>query len=74
MTTNFDPNKVLLTGENPFIRLADGPGASVTTDASFWRVILSPKGPGHVLFITSELKIPVGKRHGSQRSLRSPPR
>ncbi len=55
MTTNFDPNKVLLTGENPFIRLADGPDTSVTTNASFWRVILSPKGPGHVLFITSEL-------------------
>jgi len=55
MTTNFDPNKVLLTGENPFVRLAAGPDAPVTSNASFWRVILSPKGPGHVLFITSEL-------------------
>ena len=50
-----DPNRLILTGENPFIRLsttADGP---VTTNASFWRIISSPAGPGHVLYLKSEL-------------------
>ena len=55
MTTEFDPNKVLVTGENPFMRLSDSPEQLVTTNASFWRVILSPKGYGHVLFLKSEL-------------------
>ena len=55
MTTGFDPNKVLLTGENPFMRLSDSLEQLVTTNASFWRVILSPKGYGHVLFLKSEL-------------------
>ena len=26
-----------------------------TTRASFWRILLSPAGPGHVLFLRSEL-------------------
>lgn len=35
-----DENRVLLTGENPFIRLnADGPDAEATTNASFWRIL-----------------------------------
>jgi hypothetical protein len=55
MASSFDPNVVLLTGENPFIRLSDSDDGPSTTNASFWRVILSPKGPGHVLFIISEL-------------------
>lgn len=50
-----DPGRVLLTGENPFIRLAETDGGPVTTDASFWRILLSPAGPGHVLFLKSEL-------------------
>lgn len=50
-----DPGRVLLTGENPFIRLAEADGGAVTTDASFWRILLSPGGPGHVLFLKSEL-------------------
>lgn len=54
-TSSFDPNRVLLIGENPFIRLSAGPEAPVTTHASFWRVIYSPKGPGHTLFLKSEL-------------------
>ena len=55
MANAFDPNKVLLTGENPFIRLGDGPEGPFTTNASFWRIVLSPKGPGHALFLKSEL-------------------
>ena len=56
MTTSpFDPNRVLLTGENPFIRLSETDDGPVTTEASFWRIIFSPYGPGHVLFLRSGL-------------------
>ena len=54
-TSNFDPNRVLLTGENPFIRLSQTDDGPVTTEASLWRIIFSPYGPGHVLFLRSEL-------------------
>jgi len=50
-----DPNHVVLTGENPFIRLSETEGGPTTTNASFWRIILSPAGPGHVLYMKSEL-------------------
>ncbi|MEZ5854536.1 MAG: hypothetical protein R3D67_07200 [Hyphomicrobiaceae bacterium] len=50
-----DPNKTILTGENPFIRLSMKDGDPNTTDASFWRIVFSPAGPGHVLYMKSEL-------------------
>ncbi len=50
-----DPNKTILTGENPFIRLSATDGAPFGTNASFWRIILCPAGPGHVLYLKSEL-------------------
>lgn len=50
-----DPSRVILTGENPFIRLSATEGGEATTDASFWRILFSGGGPGHVLFIRSEL-------------------
>lgn len=50
-----DPNNTILTGENPFIRLSATDGAPVSTNASFWRIILCPAGPGHVLYVKSEL-------------------
>lgn len=50
-----DPNRLILTGENPFIRLSETDGGPVTTNASFWRILLSPAGPGHVLYLRSEL-------------------
>ena len=50
-----DPNKVILTGENPFIRLSATDGAPETTSASFWRILFCPAGPGHVLYLKSEL-------------------
>ena len=55
MASPFDPNRVLLTGENPFMRLSETESGPVTTSASFWRVLMCPAGPGHVLFLTSEL-------------------
>src|SRR5690242_704720 len=50
-----DPNRVILTGENPFIRLSERDGDPNKTDASFWRIIFCPAGPGHVLYLKSEL-------------------
>ena len=50
-----DPNKTILTGENPFIRLSLKDGDPNSTDASYWRIIFSPVGPGHVLYLKSEL-------------------
>jgi len=54
-TSSVDPNRVLLTGENPYIRLSETDGDPNTSDASFWRILFSPGGPGHVLFLQSEL-------------------
>ncbi|MBQ10080.1 MAG: hypothetical protein CMJ45_00820, partial [Planctomyces sp.] len=54
-TSSVDPNQVLLTGENPYIRLSETDGGPNTSDASFWRILFSPGGPGHVLFLQSEL-------------------
>src|SRR3954451_20366717 len=50
-----DPNKTILTGENPFIRLSPKDGEPNSTEASYWRIIFSPAGPGHVLYLNSEL-------------------
>ncbi len=52
---SLDPHRLILTGENPFIRLSETEGGAVTTNASFWRILMSPAGPGHVLYIKSEL-------------------
>ena len=55
MTTNpTDPNRVYLTGENSFIRLSQQEGGPQTTRVSHWRVLLSPGGQGHVLFLKSD--------------------
>jgi hypothetical protein len=50
-----DPNRVILTGENPFIRLTATGGEPFATNASFWRIITCPAGPGHVLYLKSTL-------------------
>lgn len=50
-----DPNRVIVTGENPFIRLAPDDSDNFTTAASFWRVYFCDAGPGHVLYLKSEL-------------------
>ena len=50
-----DPHKVVLTGENPFLRLSEKDGDPNSTDASYWRILFSPMGPGHVLYLKSEL-------------------
>src|SRR5215467_7008482 len=52
---SLDLNRLILTGENPFIRLGETDGGTVTTNASYWRILISPAGPGHVLYLKSEL-------------------
>jgi hypothetical protein len=52
---NADPNSVIVTGENPFIRLSAVDSDNFTTNASYWRILFSPAGPGHVLYLKSEL-------------------
>jgi hypothetical protein len=53
--TTLDRNCVILTGENPFIRLSPVDSDNFTTNASYWRILFSPAGPGHVLYLKSEL-------------------
>ena len=50
-----DPNEVLMTGENSFIRLSADAGKTLTDRTSHWRVLWCPAGGGHVLFIQSTL-------------------
>jgi hypothetical protein len=53
--TSVDGSRVIVTGENQFARLSEEDGDQHSTEASFWRIILSPAGPGHVLYLRSEL-------------------
>jgi hypothetical protein len=50
-----DPNAVLMTGENSFIRLSPDAGTTLSDRVSHWRVLWCPAGAGHVLFIQSTL-------------------
>ncbi|PYM12849.1 MAG: hypothetical protein DMD81_22885 [Candidatus Rokuibacteriota bacterium] len=50
-----DPNDVLMTGENSFIRLSTDGGKTQTDRLSHWRVLWCPSGSGHTLFIQSSL-------------------
>jgi hypothetical protein len=50
-----DPNTVLMTGENSFIRLSLDGGATPSDRVSHWRVLWCPAGAGHALFMQSQL-------------------
>jgi hypothetical protein len=50
-----DPHDVLMTGENSFIRLSNDGGKTIDERVSHWRVLWSPAGQGHALFIESSL-------------------
>ena len=50
-----DANRVVLTGENSVIRLNPHDSDAFTTNATFWRLLTSPRGPGQVLYLKSEL-------------------
>lgn len=45
--------KVFISGENPVIRLLDKPEGTVLAVASFWRIVWSPVGAGHVCYVTT---------------------
>lgn len=47
------PGKVYVTGENPVIRLLDKENGAVLASASYWRIVWSPAGPGHVCYLTT---------------------
>jgi hypothetical protein len=55
MTPPVDPNQVLMTGENSFIRLSHDGGKTMSDRLSHWRVLWCPAGAGHALFVQSEL-------------------
>ena len=50
-----DPHDVVMTGENSFIRLSNDGGKTVADRVSHWRVLWSPAGMGHVMYIESPL-------------------
>src|SRR5882672_7795918 len=50
-----DPHDVVMTGENSFVRLSSDGGATIPDRVSHWRVLWSPAGQGHALFIESPL-------------------
>ena len=50
-----DPHDVVMTGENTFIRLSNDGGKTIADRVSHWRVLWSPAGQGHALFIESAL-------------------
>lgn len=54
-TVEIKKGKVYVSGENPGIRLLMKEGAPPSTDVSFWRVIYSPVGMGHVCYVTSDI-------------------
>jgi hypothetical protein len=55
MAPPVDPNDVLMTGENSFIRLSTDGGKSQSSRLSHWRVLWCPAGSGHALFMQSDL-------------------
>ena len=55
MAQPVDPNDVLMTGENSFIRLSADGGKTHTSRVSHWRVLWCPAGAGHALFLESPL-------------------
>src|SRR5436190_4654719 len=50
-----NPHELILIGENSFVRLTKDGGQSASTRCSHWRVLWSPAGPGHALFVDSSL-------------------
>jgi hypothetical protein len=50
-----DPHDPVMTGENSFVRLSNDGGNTIAERVSHWRVLWSPAGQGHALFIESSL-------------------
>jgi hypothetical protein len=54
MASPVDPNAVLMTGENSFVRLSPDGGTTMTDRFSHWRVLWCAAGAGHALFAQSK--------------------
>jgi hypothetical protein len=50
-----DPHDVVMTGENSFVRLSNDGGKTMADRVSHWRVLWSPAGQGHAMFVESTL-------------------
>jgi hypothetical protein len=55
MAQPVDPNDVLMTGENSFVRLSLDGGTTLSTRVSHWRVLWCAAGAGHAMFVQSPL-------------------
>src|SRR2546421_8160426 len=55
MASPVDPNDVLMTGENSFIRLSRDGGKTLADRASHWRGLWGAAGSGPAPFLKSEL-------------------
>src|ERR1700682_3993650 len=53
MQLTVNPHELILIGENSFIRLSTDGGKSASTRRSHWRVLWTPAGAGHALFVDS---------------------
>jgi len=71
-----DPHDVVMTGENSFIRLSNDGGKTLLDRVSHWRVLWSPAGQGHALFIESSTPSSraAATRSAPSRSASSPAR
>jgi hypothetical protein len=55
MTSPIDQYLVVLTGEQPVIRFSESVDEPFMIHSNFWRVVPTPKGLGHALFLNSEI-------------------
>ncbi len=55
MELKINPHQLMMIGENSFVRLTKDNGQTAATRCSHWRVLWSPAGPGHALFVDSRL-------------------
>jgi len=53
MQIHVNPHELILIGENSFLRLSTDGGQTASTRCSHWRVLWSPAGAGHALFVDS---------------------
>jgi hypothetical protein len=55
MELQVNPHELIVIGENSFVRLSTDGGQSASARCSHWRVLWSPAGAGHALFVDSSL-------------------
>ena len=55
MELSVEKNPVILTGENPFMKLSTNKGKDTHDFATFWRILWSPAGAGCSLFLRGEV-------------------